>query len=213
MALTLVGIGVKVSGRSAWLDKPAADAYKRMLADGCPTGGITDAGRTNAEQWDMWRAYLAGKLKATAAYPGTSKHETGRALDLAEPARTWVRQYGAAYGWHADRVRNEPWHFEWEPTTHEEDDMAWTPEERNLVEHLIAMVGEVPGRTAQAVANVPVSRVEGKPTTWLQDTADTGTLVRQLLDKPAATVAALNDTDLTRIAKAVTDEQARRLTN
>lgn len=107
------GIGLKTSGSSAWLDAPAAQSYKRMIADGCPAGGITDAGRTRPQQAALYAAYLAGKLKATAAKPGTSKHETGRALDLAEPARSWVRAHGAAYGWIKDRVRNEPWHMEY----------------------------------------------------------------------------------------------------
>lgn len=134
MALTLVGIGTKVSGRSAWLDDPAAGAYKRMLKAGCPTGCITDAGRTGPEQIEIFMARFTTdyarsakydkrlwrgvawwrKVGATnAATPGTSNHETGRALDLAEPARSWVRAHGAAYGWLKDRVRNEPWHMEY----------------------------------------------------------------------------------------------------
>lgn len=138
MALSMVAIGAKSNGKSAWLDAPAAESYKRMLAAGCPAGGITDAGRTNAEQWEMWQLYLAGKLKATAAYPGTSKHETGRALDLDDGALAWVRAWGKPFGWIPDRVANEPWHLEYEvdkdqqtktrsatatPVAPEEDDM------------------------------------------------------------------------------------------
>ena len=112
-----VVIGKKRSGRTAWLDAPAAAAYGRMLQGGCPGGGITDAGRTNAEQWVLWRKFLAGELKATAAFPGTSKHESGRALDLAfdvrGDARAWVRAHGRAFGWLKDRVANEPWHMEY----------------------------------------------------------------------------------------------------
>lgn len=133
-------IGTKVSGRSAWLDRPAALSYARMLEDGCPPGGITDAGRTYSEQAALYAMYQRGELVATAAYPGTSKHETGRALDLREPARAWVRANGHRYGWMKDRVRNEPWHFEYEfardsqagrapkPEPIEEDPMP-TPEE------------------------------------------------------------------------------------
>ena len=110
---TMTVIGFKTSGATAWLDAAAAGSYARMRAAGCPTGGITDSGRTNAEQWVMYRLYLAGKLKATAAYPGTSKHETGLALDLAVGALAWVRAYGADYGWIKDRVANEPWHVEY----------------------------------------------------------------------------------------------------
>lgn len=113
--LSPAGIGVKTNGRSAWLDAPAANSYRRMLADGCPTGGITDAGRTRTEQQHMYDLYLAGKLKATAAVPGTSKHETGRALDLSGAALAWVRAHGREYGWLADQVRNERWHVEYHP--------------------------------------------------------------------------------------------------
>lgn len=111
--LSPAGIGVKTNGRSAWLDAPAAASYRRMLAAGMPAGGITDAGRTNPEQWELWRAYLAGKLKATAAYPGTSKHETGRALDLTGAALAWARAHGREFGWIPDLVPNEPWHIEY----------------------------------------------------------------------------------------------------
>lgn len=103
------------NGKAAWLRRNAARAYKRMVRRGTPRNCVSDAGRTNAEQWEMWRRYLRGELPATAAYPGTSKHETGLALDLREPARKWVRKFGKHYGWIKDRVRNEPWHFEYDP--------------------------------------------------------------------------------------------------
>ena len=35
-------------------------------------------------------------------------------MDLSGEARAWVRANGAKYGWMRDRVRNEPWHFEYE---------------------------------------------------------------------------------------------------
>ena len=114
MAQARVVIGKKRSGRDAWLYENAALSYFRMLADGMPAGGITDAGRTYAEQQALWNAYLRGELVATAARPGTSKHESGRAMDLSGEARAWVRANGAKYGWMRDRVRNEPWHFEYE---------------------------------------------------------------------------------------------------
>jgi hypothetical protein len=109
-----VTIGTKTSGRVAWLEAGAGASYARMRAAGCPAGGITDAGRTNAEQWALWRAYKAGRLHATAAYPGTSKHETGRALDLSGTALAWVRAHGVTYGWMHDRIKNELWHCEYE---------------------------------------------------------------------------------------------------
>lgn len=108
-------IGAKRSGRPAWLRADAAASYTRMLTAGMPTGGITDAGRTNAEQWQLWWAYLRGELAATAAYPGTSLHETGLALDLTGAALAWVRAWGRPYGWVIDTVPGEPWHVVYVP--------------------------------------------------------------------------------------------------
>lgn len=102
-----------IAGRH-WLAPDAAASYQRMRRDGCPPG-ITDAGRTRAEQQRLWERYLRGELVATAARPGTSLHETGLALDIPEPARAWVRAHGEAYGWIKDVVRNEPWHMTYVP--------------------------------------------------------------------------------------------------
>lgn len=136
--LSPAGIGTKVSGHSAWLDAPAAASYHRMLAAGCPGGGITDAGRTNAEQVAIFlQRYTTSWLHsshrdrrtwlghtywrrvgvASAATPGESNHETGRALDLAGSALAWVRAHGAAYGWQRDRVTGEAWHIEYIEST------------------------------------------------------------------------------------------------
>lgn len=158
---TRVTIGKKrLSGKDAWLYAAPAASYRRMLEDGCPTGGITDAGRTYEEQKALYDAYKRGELVATAAKPGTSKHETGRALDLAEPARAWVRSHGAKYGWMRDRVRNEPWHFEYEldrdtqigrtpklpeplkPTTPQEDTLS-AAEVNEIKAHIDAKLGGV----------------------------------------------------------------------
>lgn len=134
---------------SHWLDAPAAASYLRMVADGCPSG-ITSAGRTNAEQVDIFLSryttnYAASSKKdrrvwqgrtywrlagvASAANPGTSNHEDGRALDLPDAPEAWVRAHGAAYGWIADRVPGEPWHVEYRPTAQQlEEDMATAQE-------------------------------------------------------------------------------------
>lgn len=124
-----------------WLRDDAAASYQRMRAAGLPAGGITDAGRTRAEQEALYARYLRGELVAYAARPGTSKHETGCALDLDGAARAWVRQHGTRFGWLRDQVRNEPWHMEYvpaldleasritPPTAAQEDDPMPTPQE------------------------------------------------------------------------------------
>lgn len=119
------------NGRAGWLDGPAALAYERMKAAGMPCDCLSDAGRTNAEQAELYAAYLRGELSATAARPGESLHEVGDAIDIAEPARSWVRER-QEYGFVKDTVANEPWHMVYgaDSDEHKEDDeMAFTLEE------------------------------------------------------------------------------------
>lgn len=129
MPLTLVYIDA-----THRLAAPAAAQYLAMLAAGCPAGCVTSAYRPPAEQEAIFRArytttpvanvkpvvWLGRKWYKrpgvpTAAVPGTSKHEQGLALDLANPARTWVAENGAPFGWTAT-VSSEPWHFEFDGT-------------------------------------------------------------------------------------------------
>lgn len=100
------------NNKPGWLIPAAAAAYERAKAAGMPGGSLSDAGRTNAEQWELWWKYKNGELAATAAYPGSdaSYHEKGNAVDIAEPARTWLRAH-QDYGFVKDTVANEPWHF------------------------------------------------------------------------------------------------------
>ncbi|GEM_PF-2923604 len=100
---------IDLTGR--WLDSDAAASYARMLAAGCPPG-VTSAGRTIVEQTALRRAWLRGE-GSFALPPGQSEHERGLALDLPEPARTWVRTHGRAYGWVKDVNPVEPWHVEY----------------------------------------------------------------------------------------------------
>jgi hypothetical protein len=220
--MLITTIGATVKGEWAWLDAPAAASYDRMLADGCPTGGITDAGRTNAEQWEMWRLYLAGKLKATAAYPGTSKHETGRALDLTGAALAWVRAHGVDYGWIRDAVRNEPWHCEymsaWDtkgktPTPAQEDDMPLNAADATLINTVVINVlrsAEAKAIIRDAVLTGSVSEATG---TLAQTTRDARQIAAQVRDAVAAIVPATGGVaiDYMALAKAVNDDAARRM--
>ena len=45
-----------------------------------PAARITSAKRSNAEQWRLYRRWLAGQSKYPVAVPGTSYHEHGRAI-------------------------------------------------------------------------------------------------------------------------------------
>jgi len=114
-----------VVGGGFWLAGQASGGYLAARAAGCPAG-ITEAGRSYARQVWLYGRWKAGLLKSPlVAKPGTSPHEGGIALDLPEPARSWMRANGARFGWVADRVPGEPWHFEFDgiDTTTEEDDM------------------------------------------------------------------------------------------
>lgn len=121
-----------------WLDRPAADSWNRMVRDGCPAQGITDAGRTIEEQiavftsryrvqwigsgpfgdvrWWQGRRYVRFQ-GAAVAVPGsvTARHTYGRALDLSGATKTWVRANGHRYGWIKDVVPREDWHVEYQP--------------------------------------------------------------------------------------------------
>lgn len=103
-----------------WLNPEAAASYRRMRAAGMPAGGITDAGRTYAEQQALYDQYLAGLLLATAARPGESAHETGECLDMktAHSAHHWMLVHAADHGWSRPLLtarKPEPWH--WKHTT------------------------------------------------------------------------------------------------
>lgn len=43
---------------------------------------VTSTKRTRTEQIVLWKRFLAGKSRFPAARPGTSKHETGQAIDV-----------------------------------------------------------------------------------------------------------------------------------
>ncbi len=93
----------------------AAASWTRMLQAGMPAGHLRSGYRTLAQQAYEVAAMNAG-LTPAAAPVGTSQHGEGLAADVDEPARTWVRTWGAPYGWVIDRVPGEPWHVEYDIT-------------------------------------------------------------------------------------------------
>lgn len=125
-----------------WLEPAAAASYVRARAAGMPAG-ITDAGRTREEQAALYARYLRGELTATAAKPGESRHEAGRALDLPERPAAWLAAH-PDHGWRRTIAR-EPWHFEYleqldrhrdEP---EDDDMRMI--QRNNANGSVSLIG------------------------------------------------------------------------
>ncbi len=87
--------------RQASLDAYGIDLY--------PAGPLS-AYRSYAQQSYLYDLYLAGQ-GSLAAPPGTSSHEYGGAVDLADPAMAnVVDAIGAAYGWAKTEAPGEWWH-------------------------------------------------------------------------------------------------------
>lgn len=113
-----VTIGTKTNGRTAWLGAPGAACWQALEAQGMPADGITDAGRTTAEQALLWADYLAGRLKATAARPGSPEahHEDqppdgAHAVDLTGGTQAWMLAHHPAC-WSRPLLPRETWHWE-----------------------------------------------------------------------------------------------------
>lgn len=100
---------IPVAAGHALAPAPAA-SYARARAAGLPAG-ITSAYRSPERQAVLRAQYLANPTTVAYAAPvGKSEHVTGYALDLPEPARTWMARYGRQYGW----IRTDPreaWHY------------------------------------------------------------------------------------------------------
>lgn len=87
---------------AAWNDGPAKAGLR-------PTGSRSSY-RTYEDQQYFYNLYLSGQGNL-AAYPGTSNHGWGNAVDLAEPwMRDWIDQHGAKYGWKKTEAMSEWWH-------------------------------------------------------------------------------------------------------
>jgi hypothetical protein len=86
-----------------------AESVRRLGVDVAPAGPLSGY-RTYAQQAELYRQYLAG-TGPLAARPGTSAHETGRALDVSTPGgRQAVDLLGARFGWRKIEAPSEWWH-------------------------------------------------------------------------------------------------------
>ena len=102
---------------TAYLASNAAAAWDQMRQESLRVYGIDlypagplSAYRSYAQQLYLYDLFLAGR-GALAATPGTSSHEYGSALDLADPSMsTVVDQIGARYGWAKTEAPSEWWH-------------------------------------------------------------------------------------------------------
>lgn len=75
--------------------------------------GSNSSYRTYAAQQGFWNLYRSGRGNV-AAYPGTSNHGWGRAVDVASQTMAYyIRRYGARFGWSWAEGRRvgEWWHM------------------------------------------------------------------------------------------------------
>ena len=101
------------------LDPAAADSWNAMREDSLANhgvdlypGGSASAYRTTEQQQELYDLYLAGQ-GAPANPPGSSTHEVGIAVDVAEPVmRDVIDQIGGGYGW-SGTIPSEWWHVEY----------------------------------------------------------------------------------------------------
>lgn len=108
-------------GAGYFLRRDAAGAFNAMSADaqrryGRPVRVIAGY-RTLARQWYFWRLFQAGQGNL-AAYPGTSNHGWGLAVDLASQSDRWlVDQIGGRYGYskRCSDAASEWWHVMYNP--------------------------------------------------------------------------------------------------
>lgn len=85
------------------------EARRRYGVELRPTGSQSSY-RDIDGQWYFWNLYQSGRGNL-AAYPGTSNHGLGRAVDLATPQmRAIVDEIGAKYGWRKVEAPSEWWH-------------------------------------------------------------------------------------------------------
>jgi hypothetical protein len=103
---------------SVQLDATAAAAFESMRSASLSyygvdlyPGGPLSGYRTYEQQAYLYDLFLSGQ-GAPANPPGTSNHELGIAIDVAEPVMAdIVREIGPTYGWYG--IDSEWWHFEY----------------------------------------------------------------------------------------------------
>ncbi|MDQ3572678.1 MAG: LysM peptidoglycan-binding domain-containing protein [Actinomycetota bacterium] len=101
------------------LDPAAADTWNAMRDDSLANYGVdlypegtASAYRTTEQQQQLYDLYLSGQ-GAPANPPGTSSHEVGVAVDVAEPVmRDVIDQIGGGYGW-SGTIPSEWWHVQY----------------------------------------------------------------------------------------------------
>lgn len=105
--------GPMVSRQGKLMSTAIAPRFDRMVAAARAAGidlTINNAYRSYAEQQRLYQLYLAGR-GAVAAKPGTSNHETGKAIDFSNTpgAYAWLRANASRFGLY--NYPPEAWHY------------------------------------------------------------------------------------------------------
>jgi lysozyme len=116
-ALSPIASGVKCDAPAGQLSNEASAAYNSMaLASGeklpvkLPTNGCDSAYRPYERQVYYWALYRQG-VGNLAAYPGTSNHGWGLAVDIPEWVQGYLKLHGARFCWRKTEAFSEPWHW------------------------------------------------------------------------------------------------------
>jgi hypothetical protein len=116
---------VDVSGREDYLEPTAAAQWLRMRAACLAATGVvinpapgSSCYRPYVTQVEFYNLYQQGKGNV-AAYPGTSNHGWGRAIDLtgyesSAAVWNWLQSNASTYGysWATGQASGERWHWE-----------------------------------------------------------------------------------------------------
>lgn len=117
IAFQLEVIAIDKDGK-LYLSRPAASAFRRMMAAWGKPYTVNSAFRTNEHQAALYAGYLAGGNLAAA--PGFSTHQSGLSVDIAVAAHpellAWLRIHARAFGFVND-VSSEPWHWTYKGVT------------------------------------------------------------------------------------------------
>jgi hypothetical protein len=109
-------------GDGYYLARQAASAFNAMSAESRRRWGrsitVVSAYRTYDKQVQLWNLYRSGRGNL-AAYPGSSNHGWGLAIDLSSQWCRWaVDQIGRTYGFSkaCSDAQSEWWHIKYNPS-------------------------------------------------------------------------------------------------
>ncbi|MBC7999464.1 MAG: D-alanyl-D-alanine carboxypeptidase family protein [Leptolyngbya sp.] len=107
--IVLNRIGDKASNQ--FLAPRAAESFQLALTDARKAGIQIEINSSWRSYRDQERLYKNLKNVSPVAYPGTSMHEAGLALDIQNFEQ--VRPYLERKGWYWPNFPDDPWHFEY----------------------------------------------------------------------------------------------------